>query len=554
MHSETLVSEPEFRAALWAHEQQERINTGRVAAALVVFLMPAGFLLDAFIYPERLWSFLGLRLVCSALAGFVWYLHGTSWARRHYRYVGLPIALLPALFICWMIFDREGAGSPYYAGLNLILLAVSVVVHWSTRQSLAVLAGVFAMYGAACVGHHFLMGPTALEPRWAWGIFVNNLYFLVLTGIIVLTGNVIFNRLRFREFALRYELDRNRKQLEENNQRLLELDQAKSRFYANVSHELRTPLTLLLAPLERLLHGPARPSDPQTKEHLLNMQANGMRLLKLINDLLDLVRLESGVMQVKREPVDLAEFVRGLASAARQVADDKRIRLETDVAPDVGRVLVDHDKLEKIILNLQFNALKFTPAGGRVDVRARRQENQLVLEVQDTGMGISEKNLANVFSRFWQADDSSRRKYQGMGIGLALVKELTEIQDGTVAVQSQEGKGTTFTVRLPYLKAEENAGAAAGAPEPEPIPSVGTLKRGTVSDTEWLYSDRICAAKPPSKSCSTLRVPFDDQDCAEPRLGPVDWTRELERRLRPGEEPRPNFVDLVATTDCAEVG
>ena len=454
MTGKALLNEAEFRSALRAHDQQERINTGRVAAALVVFLMPAGFVLDLFVYPERLWLFLGLRLVCSALAGVVWYLHGTSWAQRHYHYLGFSIALLPALFICWMILDREGSRSPYYAGLNLILLAVSAVVHWSNRQSLAVLAGVFVMYGAACAGHYFRLAPTALEERWDWGIFVNNLYFLVLTGIVVVTGNVIFNRLRFREFALRYELDRNRKQLEENNQRLLELDQAKSRFFANVSHELRTPLTLLLAPLDRLLRDPVRPPDPPTKELLLGMQANGMRLLKLINDLLELVRLDAGVMQPKREPVPIGELLRGLTSAVRQMAEDKHIMLETNVATDVGTVQLDRDRLEKTVLNLLFNALKFTPAGGRVETCAHRDNNWLVLQVSDTGMGISEKNLGRVFDRFWQADDSTRRKYQGMGIGLALVKELTEAQGGSVGIQSAEGRGTTFTLRLPYLAAE----------------------------------------------------------------------------------------------------
>ena len=187
------------------------------------------------------------------------------------------------------------------------------------------------------------------------------------------------------------------------------------------------------------------------------MHSNGMRLLKLINDLLDLVRLESGRMEVKREPLEVAEFVKGLASAARQVAEDKRIKLETFVDPALGTVLADRDKLEKIVLNLLFNALKFTPAGGRVELRAEKQGEEFVLIVSDTGMGISEKNLPFVFDRFWQADGSSKRKYQGVGIGLALVKELVEIQGGKVTVESQEGKGTTFTVRLPYQKAEAGA-------------------------------------------------------------------------------------------------
>jgi signal transduction histidine kinase len=224
-----------------------------------------------------------------------------------------------------------------------------------------------------------------------------------------------------------------------------------------------------------------------------------MRLLKLINDLLDLVRLESGVMQVKREPIEVADFLKGLASAARQMAEDKRIRLETHVDPELGTVMADRDKLEKIILNLQFNALKFTPAGGTVELRAEKQGEEFVLMVKDTGMGISEKNLPNIFSRFWQADDSSRRKYQGVGIGLALVKEFSEIQGGKASVASVEGKGTTFTVRLPYMKAEPGiaaapAGGSAGpalpataeaAPAPDGAPATSQVA-GTVSSQEWL--------------------------------------------------------------------
>jgi signal transduction histidine kinase len=222
----------------------------------------------------------------------------------------------------------------------------------------------------------------------------------------------------------------------------------------------------------------------------VSMHANAMRLLKLINDLLDLVRLDSGVMKVKREAIDVGEFVRGLVSAARQVAQDKRIQLESSVKPGVGRVMADRDKLEKIILNLQFNALKFTPAGGRVEVCGRQDGDQLVLQVVDTGMGISEKNLPFVFDRFWQADGSSRRKYQGVGIGLALVKELAEVQGGTVAVESREGSGTTFTVRLPWLAPEPDASSGAAesggqAVTPEP-PSSERNGSGTVTNEEWL--------------------------------------------------------------------
>jgi signal transduction histidine kinase len=478
MADPSLQNDPAFRAALLAHEQQERINTGKVAAALVVFLMPAGILLDrtsAYYDQGRLPAFLILRLACSLLAAAIWFLFTTSFGRKHYRWLGLPIAWLPAASICGMILVTDGANSPYYAGLNLILLAVSAVVHWSTRESILAVFGIVLMYGLACAGKHHTWTPANVS------MFLNNVYFITVTGVIVVVGNHVFNRLRFREFTLRYELDQNRQKLEESHQKLVELDQVKSRFFANISHELRTPLTLLLAPLETLIQRFGRTVDSESRELLLTMHGNGMRLLKLINDLLDLVRLESGRMEVKKEPVEIGPFVKGLVSAARQVADDKRIQLEGSADPALETALTDRDKLEKVLLNLVFNALKFTPAGGQVTLRAEKRQDDLVLVVSDTGMGIAEKNLPFIFDRFWQADTSSKRKYQGVGIGLALVKELIELQGGKVGVESQEGRGTTFTIRLPYVPAAE-VQAVPGSSE---VPSLEEESGQTSSDS-WL--------------------------------------------------------------------
>ncbi|HWD94722.1 MAG TPA: ATP-binding protein [Verrucomicrobiae bacterium] len=470
---EQLLQNVEFREAYLTHEQQVRIRTGKLACALVFFLMPFGVSLDFFVYPDHVADFFKLRLLCSLLIAVVWLLHYTPIARKHYPVVGLPIVLLPAFFITMMVY-RTDAVSPYYAGLNLIMLAVSAVGHWSVLETLLAVGSVIVMYLCAYVAKN----PDPQQFRF----FFNDVYFLALTGIIVVSGNFLFNRLSFREFALRFELDQNKKALEESHQKLVELDQIKSRFFANISHELRTPLTLLLAPLETLMQKFSHSVDGETREVLATMHSNGMRLLKLINDLLDLVRLESGRLEVKPEPLDVEDFVKGLASAARQVADDKRLRLETVVDPQLGTVAADRDKLEKIVLNLVFNALKFTPAGGRVELRAAKIEETFVITVTDTGMGISAKNLPFVFDRFWQADGTSKRKYQGVGIGLALVKELTEVQGGKVEVQSTEGKGTVFTVSLPYQKAEPAA-------KPVPVASPETVENGeqrTVSSEEWL--------------------------------------------------------------------
>jgi len=475
------VNDSEFQRAFDEQERIDRIRSSTLASVLSMILMPLGAVMDYFVHDEDLFElFLKLRLASSCVVGLVWlWFHLTG--KRHHRVFGWAWYMAPTFFIVWMIYAANDPTSPYYAGLNLVLLALGLLASWNYLQNLVSALLVIGMYLAAV----FFM-----KEEQTTGSLFNNLFFLISTAAIVVSGSYASYQQRFREFQLRYELDQNRQKLEESNRKLTELDQVKSRFFANISHELRTPLTLLMAPLETLIHGYGRAFDDETRGTLISMHSNALRLLKLINDLLDLVRLDSGVMQVKREAVDIGEFLRGLVSAARQMARDKKIELASAVPPELGRVMVDRDKLEKIILNLQFNALKFTPAGGRVEVRACRETDHLVLSVEDSGMGIAEKNLPFVFDRFWQADGSSKRKFQGVGIGLALVKELVEIQDGKVSVASTEGVGTTFTVRLPWLAPETSRMEAdpeagdPGSPVPASPPEAQTAAMPT--NEEWL--------------------------------------------------------------------
>ncbi|HTX20553.1 MAG TPA: ATP-binding protein [Candidatus Aquilonibacter sp.] len=462
----------QIRQAFEQYDREVAINNIKIGCILGMVLVPSFAIIDYSVYPQLAWEFLSLRLACSALIGVFLSVLLTTFGRRHYRIFGVALVLLPGSCISYMIYRTEGADSPYYAGLNLVLLVVGFVLRWTFRESLIAVSLVLAEYIAACDLH----APFAFK-----GIVINNLYFLISTGIIVVTGNHFFSQFRFREFVSRYELDASKKELEETNRKLIELDRLKSRFFANISHELRTPLTLLLSPLETLMQRFDPTLDDHAHELLATMQANGMRLLKLINDLLDLIRLEAGRMDVKSEPLDISEFLKGLASAVRQVAENKRLKLEIHVDPELGAVLTDRDKIEKIILNLLFNALKFTPEDGRVWLRAERQGDDFVLIVGDTGVGIAEKNLPFVFDRFWQADSSSKRRFQGVGIGLALVKELAEMLRGSVTVQSQEGRGATFTVRLPYQKGEPTTKPAAAEP-------LAPAENGAAASEEWLVN------------------------------------------------------------------
>jgi len=468
------IDSNEIRQAFRSYEERERIANTKVGCWLVITLVPAGSTLDFFVYPDQIGHFFVVRMACSVCTLIILASLYTAWGRKSTKWLGPVVPLLPVIFIAGMIAVKQGFLSPYYAGLNLVLLAVGSVLHWTLMESVVAVLLTLIIYLVAGI-YNLPVPPDTPNVR---GIIFNNFYFISLMDVIVVVGTYFQSRQRFREFALRFELDKNRKALEDSNQKLMELDQIKGRFFANISHELRTPLTLLLSPLETMLHSRDKQFDGETRNLFSIMHGNGMRLLKLINDLLDLVRLESGRMEVKREPVEITAFVRGIMGAAQQMANSKGLKLETWVEPALGAVLVDKDKLEKTVLNLVFNALKFTPAGGVVALRVEKMEDRLIASVRDTGVGIAAKNLPFVFDRFWQADNSSKRKFQGVGIGLSLVKELTEIQGGTVSVESEESKGTVFTVNLPFLQPESSP-----APKTDEAAETGK-EQSAVSKTE----------------------------------------------------------------------
>jgi signal transduction histidine kinase len=539
----SIAAREELLEAFEAAEARDRLANTKVGCILVITLMPAGFLLDYFVYPEHLVDFLQLRLVCSAIGCVIFGVLFTRWGEAFSRHLGIIVPLLPVVFVSWMIYQTEGFNSPYYAGLNLVLLAVGAVLRWTFAESIAAVIIVLVIYALAGAGSSI-----HAEQR----IVVNNLYFILLMDVIVVVGTYFQSKQRFREFSLRHELDANRRVLEENNRKLRELDELKSRFFANISHELRTPLTLVLAPLESLNQQFDRLSPQEVRELIETMQSNGLRLLKLINDLLDLVRLESGRMEVRREAVDLDEFIRGLQSAVRKVAEDRKLTLVLHVQESLGPVQVDRDKLEKIMLNLLFNAIKFTAAGGRVECRAEREGEALVLRVVDTGMGISEEQMPRIFDRFWQADTSAKRKYQGVGIGLALVKELAEAQGGSVNVQSQLGKGTTMIVRLPFLKAD---GPATSMPLAQGVPGTA-LDRLPIpmEDEEWLTSLYRRAELFPSLTSlhETIR-PFEfNRSSGKPRVLVADDEPAMLRYLKMQLSPHFDVIEAVDGLQAAE--
>jgi signal transduction histidine kinase/DNA-binding response OmpR family regulator/anti-sigma regulatory factor (Ser/Thr protein kinase) len=234
----------------------------------------------------------------------------------------------------------------------------------------------------------------------------------------------------------------------ERAERLQEVDRAKTEFFTNVSHEFRTPLTLLLGPAEDALADAAHPLGAVQRERVQIVQRNGERLLKLVNSLLDFTRLEAGKVEARFEPVDLAQYTAELAATFAVAAERAGLALTVDCPPLPAPVYVDREMWAKIVLNLLSNAVKFTFEGG-VTVRLRKQAGIAQLEVEDSGVGIAPDQQGRLFTRFTRVPGSASRSYEGSGIGLALVADLAAVHGGSVALTSEPGHGSTFTVALP---------------------------------------------------------------------------------------------------------
>ncbi|HKS06845.1 MAG TPA: ATP-binding protein [Gemmatimonadaceae bacterium] len=238
-------------------------------------------------------------------------------------------------------------------------------------------------------------------------------------------------------------------------EQLRSLDEAKSRFFANVSHEFRTPLSLVLGPLEDIRDGRAGIIGDAAGKKLDTVIASGRRLVRLVDQLLDIARLEAGALHLHAEVHDIIAYVRRTAESFSSLADRRGVEFVVTCPVGAIRVLFDSDQMDKVFTNLLGNAFKFTNAGGRVDLRVTTDgdgngsASSVVISVIDTGAGIPADSLPRVFDRFFQVDDSVRREHEGAGIGLALTKELVELHRGEITATSSVGKGSTFAVRLP---------------------------------------------------------------------------------------------------------
>ena len=455
----------DLRESFREYESGIAFDNARRAAVFAAVFMLAASSLDWVIIADYGLEFLLIRATCAVLLGGIFWYLGNSRRTASTNILAQGIALLPLVSICVMIAVTEGGNSVYYAGLNLVLVGLSLLLRWTFWNSLSMIAVTFISYTASVI-----ISPVDSNFRTLFG----NCFFLFVTSVFVLAGSYYYEKLRFSEYCLRMEVERSRELLESQNRQLSELDEAKTRFFANISHELRTPLTIMLGITERLRMLLGRQSgDPVIQEMTLMLEQNGLRLLKLIDDLLDLVRFDTGHADVNRQPTLIAPHIEGLLRSLRHLAEQDRVALIWECKADSEAILLDRDKFDKILLNLVINAIKFTPSSGTIEVKVTAADQVLLLTVEDTGVGIPPEVLPRIFERFWQVDTSSTRKFQGAGIGLALVRSLTEAMDGSVKVDSQLGHGTTFTITLPAEASLIHI--ADGADEAGPLKDGGNI-------------------------------------------------------------------------------
>lgn len=246
-------------------------------------------------------------------------------------------------------------------------------------------------------------------------------------------------------------------QLKAANEELLHVDQLKSDFLATMSHELRTPLTSIVGYTDMLLSGLAGSISDKQKALLRSVLNSSETLLNLINDLLDLTKIEAGKMDLALEPVELRRVVAEVLNVMGPRAQEKRIRMSSFIPTPLPPLLADASKIEQILVNLVSNAVKFTPELGSITIEGRPLPTGVVeVRIKDTGIGIAPEDLARVFERFSQMDNTSTRSQGGTGLGLAITKDLIELHGGTITVQSQVGQGSVFIFTIPQALADRD--------------------------------------------------------------------------------------------------
>lgn len=443
-------AEIEVRWSRWLLDRN--LRGARIVLTITAFFYPFFALLDYIVAPRDALPLLyASRLAVTLVTASLLLTIRSPRAERHVTPISAIYILIVAGGIGVMIWALGGYESPYYAGLNLVMLGAGVLFVWPARVAASVHVSIVLMY----------VLPNLLRARGdQLAAALTSFFFLGTTATIAIAAQVFGYRSAHEQVVKQLQLEEATSKLSRAHDELQRLDRFKSRFFANITHELKTPLAMVLSPVELLIAGElGHLSEPQ-RATLRSVHRNGARLLKLIGDLLDLSRLEESRLRLAIAEHDLVAYLRQLVAQVEPLTGRKNISVSFESDAASAPTWCDLDRMERVFVNLLSNAAKFTPVGGHVTVRVSVAAERVIACVEDNGPGFPREMADQVFERFFQVDDdASQNRYNkgGTGIGLALARELVELHGGHIWAESDVGKGARFFVELPRDRAHFRA-------------------------------------------------------------------------------------------------
>jgi len=436
-----------------------RILRAKAGYVLALVLMPAGVTLDYFVYPNLLWKIMQVRLLCDVALLACFLFSFSRHAARFSKALDKPCVLLPTLSICWMIYLSEGALSPYYAGLNLMVIGGCLLIPYTTRESAGVCASILLLYASACMLFRVSPPHSAIHQSptlvMAGQFLYNNVYFLALTSIICVTASYYMGARRYEDFRLRHELDGNNRELATTIQRLkateVQLVQSEKmnalgKLSAGLLHEVNNPLNYTFMALEAAQQDAAE--NPAMKETLDDIQQGMTRIRSVISDLRSFAyptKLES----LEAFTLDDA-FATALRLTAHEIMNVNVERVGLDMKARGSKTQIVH-----VFMNLLVNAghaLQKKVAGRtpNITIATSRKDGKVVVSVKDNGTGVKKADLPRLFEPFF----TTKRIGEGTGLGLSICQTIISNHGGNMGVNSEEGQWTEVTFELPA--AEEN--------------------------------------------------------------------------------------------------
>ena len=443
------------------HEKLEEIRS-ILATATSTLVLPLYFLFwacDLIYMPEYKWEFLGLRSLVIPFALFTHFMITRTSDLKMANHIALFYVFSLAVVINIMIYIVGDVSTPYYAGLNLLAIGALTFIPWTPRYFALVVLTIFGPYYVIELNMIF-------NDNHAYeGVAIAS-FFIVATVVISGVVRFFYEKMRVRELQTRLDLQQEIKRRQEMEKEVifardkaLAASASKSTFLANMSHELRTPLHAIIGYSELLQDQSLGMEDKQANEDVKKIENAGRHLLYIINNILDIVKLEAGRLDADIDIFHVREIVEIVEQIAKPLASKNNNRLLIECPDSIGVMESDGIKLKQILINVIGNACKFTTNGTvTLTVSGIDLENQgwVQFVVRDTGIGMSPIHTKRVFDAFAQADSSTTRKYGGTGLGLAISKQFSKLLGGDITVHSEVEKGTVFTVFLPRIVRESS--------------------------------------------------------------------------------------------------